>query len=78
MSRTTTQLSAHIVTQKLMNNGMKGYFKYKIQKIKLVQIGVLINNTLYTHTHSHRYKIQTITTNTQTNLTFYIWVFIIF
>ena len=58
-----TQLSACIMTQKLMNNGMKGYSKYKIQKIKLVQIGVLINNTLYTHTHSHGYKTQTITIN---------------
>ena len=57
MLRMMTQLSAHIMTQKLMNNGMKGYFKYKIQKkIKLMQIGVLIDNTLYTHTHSHGYK----------------------
>ena len=37
-----TQLSTHTVTQKLMNNGMKrSYSEYKIQKIKLVQIGVL-------------------------------------
>ena len=50
---------------KLMDNEMeRSYFKYKIQKIKLVQIGVLINNTLYTHIHSQRYKTQTITVNT--------------
>ena len=37
-----TQLSAHTVTQKLMDNGMKrSYSKYKIQKIKLMQIVVL-------------------------------------
>ena len=35
-----TQLSACIMTQKLMNNGMKSYSKHKTQKIKLVQIGV--------------------------------------
>ena len=29
------------VTQKLMDNEMKGDSKYKIQKIKLMQIGVL-------------------------------------
>ena len=64
----TTQLSAHTMTQKLMDNGMKGsYLKYKIQKIKLMQIGVLTNNTLYTHTHSHGYRTQTITVNTHTN-----------
>ena len=36
-----TQLSARNMTQKLMNNEMRSYSKYKIQKIKLMQIGVL-------------------------------------
>ena len=50
------------MTPKLMDNGMKNYSKYKIQKIKTHANKVLLtNNTLSTHTHSHGYRIQTTT-----------------
>ena len=76
----TTQLSACIVTQKLMDNGMKSYSKYKIQKNKTHanRCSELIIH-FYIHTHSHGYKIQSVTVNTHnTNLTFLYLGFIIF
>ena len=48
VSQMMTQLSACTMTPKLMDNGMKNYLKYKIQKIKLVQIRCLTKNTLST------------------------------
>ena len=52
-----TQLSAHNVTQKLMNDEMRRAYSKLTQKIKLMQKKVfLTKNTLYIHTHSHAYK----------------------
>ena len=57
-----TQLSACIVTPKLMDNGMKVIQNTKFKKNKTRANKVLLtNNTLSTHTHSHGYRIQTIT-----------------
>ena len=59
VSQTTTQLSAHNVTPKLMDNGMKVIQNIKNAKNKTHANKVLLtNNTLSTHTQSHGYRIQ--------------------
>ena len=57
-----TQLSAHIVTPKLMDNGMKVIQNTNSKNKTHANKVLLTNNTLSTHTHSHGYRIQTITT----------------
>ena len=55
-----TQLSAHNMTQKLMNNEMRRSYSKLTQKNKTHAKNVfLTKNTFYIHTHSHGYKTQT-------------------
>ena len=56
VSQTTTQLSAHTVTPKLMDNEMKGNLSNSKFKSKTHANRCLTKNTLCTHTHLHGYK----------------------